>query len=56
MWTISIMTMLTAMPTTTHDNEISNSHSLLRLYFLENMKVTNYEPANQFIKREYRKG
>jgi hypothetical protein len=22
----------------------------------ENMKVTNYEPANQFIKREYRKG
>ena len=22
----------------------------------ENMKVTNFEPANQFIKREYRKG
>jgi len=21
-----------------------------------NMKVTNYEPANQFIRREYRKG
>ena len=22
----------------------------------ENMKVTNFEPANQFVKREYRKG
>ncbi len=22
----------------------------------ENMKVTNFEPANQFIRREYRKG
>jgi hypothetical protein len=22
----------------------------------ENMRVTNYEPANQFVKREYRKG
>ena len=22
----------------------------------ENMRITNFEPANQFIKREYRKG
>jgi hypothetical protein len=22
----------------------------------ENMRVTNFEPANQFIRREYRKG
>ena len=22
----------------------------------ENMRITNFEPANQFVKREYRKG
>ena len=25
-------------------------------WYGENMRVTNYEPANQFVKRDYRKG
>jgi hypothetical protein len=37
------------------DNRQFNGRKQL-LWDGENMKITNFEPANQFVKREYRSG
>jgi len=36
------------------DNKFTGRKKLL--WDAENMRVTNYEPANQFVKRQYRQG